>query len=691
MDPAWADTTQIQSKIDAYIAANMPVEGVVLDQYTPQNFCPFQVNAAFDLEGMQTYLQGKDMKMYLSIQAGIQIGDYLCEAYELAQSKCLLKQNGTTNETVGITKPFGSADGTDLYGMALIDVFDTDNANDCMNALWGNLNSTKTIKPDGVYLRDNTPFTISNGTDLELSSYEKQSTPAPETPQAQEQSDDNKKPFLDLMKTLVGGPPNPEDVGEYEGYKLNKDQNETNYNNLPFVPGYANGGNMSDRTIDNNIMHQGFAETVPAHEAGVPHLYVHEQYGLTQHNLTYNYLRNMSDQRPNIYSQSVWPSSGFLGGSFSQPLEISWTSVKNSISMAMMMGLNGFNSWVTDVCGVDMGATQTLNQTEIEICARWLELAAFLPQVNVKSRLLDLIVENPTTTYYGFIDAMAQRGPFTRYIYSQMFATNYTGGQVVYPLLYDFPEDDMCLDNIESTFMLGDSVKVSPLLESKAENETTFQSYFPQGMWRDLNDWTKVVDTMDGGKMVELNRTDGQTQIHLKSGKVIPWQQTDKHVKTLTTDLMKQPTTLIINVDDSNYADGYMMIDDGTSQISFATNYYTFWKFRYGEKALNFWVERGNFSYDVSAEVTGAQFQNLDKVVILGASSLFPNISSDIKNYVACSFGIKLDPEAMTIAYNATMDTIDITPTTRKTFAELGFIKFLDTTTEPNVCDSTGF
>lgn len=45
----------------------------------------------------------------------------------------------------------------------------------------------------------------------------------------------------------------------------------------------------------------------------------------------------------------------------------------------------------------------------------------------------------------------------------------------------------------------------------------------------------------------------------------------------------------------------------------------------------------------------------------------------------------------MTITYNATMDTIDITPTKRKTFAELGFLKFLDKRTEPNVCDSTGF
>lgn len=149
---------------------------------------------------------------------------------------------------------------------------------------------------------------------------------------------------------------------------------------------------MSDWTIDNNIIHKGFETTVPAHKDGVPHLYVHEQYGLTQMNLTYNYLRNMSDQRPNIYSQSVWPSAGFLGGSFAQPLEISWTSMKNSISMAMMMGLNGVNSWVTNVCGIDMSATQALNATETEICLRWGELAAFLPQVTVQPRLLDLIL-----------------------------------------------------------------------------------------------------------------------------------------------------------------------------------------------------------------------------------------------------------------------------------------------------------
>lgn len=77
---------------------------------------------------MQTYLKSQGMKMYLSIQSGIQIGDYICEAFELTTTKCLLTQNGTTNETVGISKPYGSTSDADLYGMGLIDVFNTDTA-----------------------------------------------------------------------------------------------------------------------------------------------------------------------------------------------------------------------------------------------------------------------------------------------------------------------------------------------------------------------------------------------------------------------------------------------------------------------------------------------------------------------------------------------------------------------------------
>jgi alpha-glucosidase (family GH31 glycosyl hydrolase) len=46
-----------------------------------------------------------------------------------------------------------------------------------------------------------------------------------------------------------------------------------------------------------------------------------------------------------------------------------------------------------------------------------------------------------------------------------MFSANYTGGTVVYPLIFDYPADDEAFKNIESTFMLGDALKISPVLD----------------------------------------------------------------------------------------------------------------------------------------------------------------------------------------------------------------------------------
>jgi hypothetical protein len=50
------------------------------------------------------------------------------------------------------------------------------------------------------------------------------------------------------------------------------------------------------------------------------------------------------------------------------------------------------------------------------------------------------------------------------------------------------------------------------------------------------------------------------------------------------------------------YADGYVLIDDGISADSYAVppdgssaQKFTFWKLRYAEKSINFWVEYGDF------------------------------------------------------------------------------------------------
>jgi len=63
---------------------------------------------------------------------------------------------------------------------------------------------------DGIILRGNTPFTYTNGSNIY--------TPPERTSR-----------FLTS---------NPEDQGDYEGYKINQNQSVMGYDNVPFVPGY---------------------------------------------------------------------------------------------------------------------------------------------------------------------------------------------------------------------------------------------------------------------------------------------------------------------------------------------------------------------------------------------------------------------------------------------------------------------
>ena len=119
-------------------------------------------------------------------------------------------------------------------------------------------------------------------------------------------------------------------------------------------------------------------------------------------------------------------------------------------------------------------------------------------------------------------------------------------------------------------------------------------------------------------------------------------------------------TSLIINPDSSKYAEGHMLVDDGAGRGSAGDNEYTFWKFRFAEKALNFWLESGDFNYFVTADIGIARYENLNQVVILGGKYLIPDINETINDYTACSGGRKLDPVAMGISYNDTTDTIVI-------------------------------
>jgi len=102
-----------------------------------------------------------------------------------------------------------------------------------------------------------------------------------------------------------------------------------------------------------------------------------------------------------------------------------------------------------------------------------------------------------------------------------MYSVYLSGGPLVYPLFFDYPEDDNCFIGIENTYMLGDSIKVSPVLDKGLGDLDNFTSYFPSGAWADLNNQSNILNST--GQNIILDSAFGYTNIHLKAGKIIPY------------------------------------------------------------------------------------------------------------------------------------------------------------------------
>lgn len=194
-----------------------------------------------------------------------------------------------------------------------------------------------------------------------------------------------------------------------------------------------------------------------------------------------------------------------------------------------------------------------------------------------------------------------------------MYLTHTNGGSLVKPLFFDFPMDDGSFseDVQQTTFMLGDSVKVSPLLGNKKDGET-FTSYFPQGVWVNLYQPSQIINAFQGINFT-LNVDSTQTNIHQKSGTIIPYLNNNKNLKT-TRDVEQQLRTgfKIVRDPASLYAEGHLMIDDGISMNLFSPQYmdiyqhdvydknFTHYNIRISSnKTINFMVQNGDSNYTV--------------------------------------------------------------------------------------------
>lgn len=232
----------------------------------------------------------------------------------------------------------------------------------------------------------------------------------------------------------------------------------------------------------------------------------------------------------------------------------------NSVMRSQIFGIPHSGA---DVCGYK--GNDALDE---ELCLRWYQLATFFPLARHSQSS-----EGPRTEPFMFKTYMNQvkktmhdRMQYLRLMYTCLFETTINGGTCLDPLefLFNVPADKQTWGGQSSkTFMFAGKLKVSPILNA-TNGQTTFQSYFPSGLWVNMADFSEHINGNDDMQTLQVRDT---VNVHLAPGALISFQDNSDMSIMTTQDALKKPIMLVINREqDSKSAQGTLFLDQGVSK-----------------------------------------------------------------------------------------------------------------------------
>ena len=142
-------------------------------------------------------------------------------------------------------------------------------------------------------------------------------------------------------------------------------------------------------------------------------------------------------------------------------------------------------------------------------------------------------------------------------------------------------------EDIETTFLVGEAIKVSPVLNSTKDGDP-FTTYFPPGEWVDLDTFDVLKVTEPDGALVNLNSTISVKK-HLRPGHIVPIQANfdgTADPANSTDALQTYEINLLINRDETGFAKGSLFIDGGQNMTEINKKTYELYEFKYLNKSI---------------------------------------------------------------------------------------------------------
>ncbi|KAF2758763.1 hypothetical protein EJ05DRAFT_492880 [Pseudovirgaria hyperparasitica] len=333
-------------------------------------------------------------------------------------------------------------------------------------------------------------------------------------------------------------------VERHEGHEEISKSNDRNLELPPYVINSA-AGEITDSTISPNA----------THASGHLEYDIHNLYGHSILRATYNALMDIfPGKRPFIIGRSTFAGSGAYAGHWGGDNWAEWYYLYASIPQALTFSLFGIPMFGVDICGFGYNTTE-------ELCARWMELGAFMPffrNHNTKKAFGQEPYLWPSVASASRA-ALHTRYTLLPYLYTLMHSASSTGSIVLRALCWEFPTDPS-LASADRQFLLGPSLLVTPVL---TEGAITVNGVFPgisDGvLWYDW--YTGARMDAQPGENKTLDAPLEHIPIHVRGGSVLPLQEPGY----TTAESRKNPFSLLIALDKTGHAEGSLYLDDGES------------------------------------------------------------------------------------------------------------------------------
>jgi alpha-glucosidase len=210
-------------------------------------------------------------------------------------------------------------------------------------------------------------------------------------------------------------------------------------------------------------------------------LEMHNVFGQLMSRSTFEGLSRLQpDKRAFVLTRSSFAGGQRYAAVWSGDATADWSSLRQSVSMLLGMGVSGFPFVGSDIGGF-------VRMPSAELCTRWLQTAVFYPFMRMHTS-----IETPDKEPWSFGSrfeeinkrAINLRYELLPYIYNVMQRASETGVPALRPLFLDFPGDGRAA-SIDDEFLFGSDLLVAPVLWEGTDSRDV---YLPAGDW--FNYWT---------------------------------------------------------------------------------------------------------------------------------------------------------------------------------------------------------